>query len=102
LQPDAVICATGYRRGLEPFVGNLGVLDERGAPRANAAHNDVLLEVLVGAGGEPSLELVLRGVAIGRLSGVGCRSERNRNASWPCDRRGGRRARHANRVDARV
>jgi cation diffusion facilitator CzcD-associated flavoprotein CzcO len=34
LQPDAVIAATGYRSGLEPLVGHLGVLDERGAPRA--------------------------------------------------------------------
>jgi cation diffusion facilitator CzcD-associated flavoprotein CzcO len=34
LQPDAVICATGYRRGLEPLVGHLGVLDDRGLPRA--------------------------------------------------------------------
>jgi hypothetical protein len=33
LEPDAVICATGYRRGLEPLVGHLGVLDERGVPR---------------------------------------------------------------------
>lgn len=32
LQPDAVIAATGYRRGLEPLVGHLGVLDERGTP----------------------------------------------------------------------
>lgn len=29
LTPDAVIAATGYRRGLEPLVGHLGVLDER-------------------------------------------------------------------------
>lgn len=33
LQPDAVICATGYRRGLEPLVGHLGVLDPSGVPR---------------------------------------------------------------------
>lgn len=32
LQPDAVICATGYRRGLEPLVGHLGVLDDDGVP----------------------------------------------------------------------
>jgi putative flavoprotein involved in K+ transport len=32
IQPDAVIAATGYRRGLEPLVGHLGVLDERGTP----------------------------------------------------------------------
>ncbi|MBN1529936.1 MAG: NAD(P)/FAD-dependent oxidoreductase [Thermoleophilaceae bacterium] len=34
VEPDAVICATGYRRGLEPLVGHLGVLNERGMPRA--------------------------------------------------------------------
>ena len=32
VQPDAVIAATGYRRGLEPLVGHLGVLDEKGTP----------------------------------------------------------------------
>ncbi|MBA0053282.1 NAD(P)/FAD-dependent oxidoreductase [Streptomyces sp. AJS327] len=32
LRPDAVIAATGYRRGLERLVGHLGVLDERGRP----------------------------------------------------------------------
>jgi putative flavoprotein involved in K+ transport len=37
LRPDAVIAATGYRRCLEPLVGHLGVLDERGMPRAHAA-----------------------------------------------------------------
>jgi putative flavoprotein involved in K+ transport len=31
-QPEAVIAATGYRRGLESLVGHLGVLDERGTP----------------------------------------------------------------------
>ncbi|MCB5167569.1 NAD(P)/FAD-dependent oxidoreductase [Streptomyces bambusae] len=34
LSPDAVIAATGYRRGLEPLVGHLDVLDGRGRPRA--------------------------------------------------------------------
>jgi hypothetical protein len=38
VEPDAVICATGYRRGLEPLVGHLGVLDPRGVPRAVAPH----------------------------------------------------------------
>jgi cation diffusion facilitator CzcD-associated flavoprotein CzcO len=32
--PDAVICATGYRPGLEALVGHLGVLDDRGVPLA--------------------------------------------------------------------
>ncbi len=34
VEPDAVICATGYSRVLEPLVGHLDVLDERGIPRA--------------------------------------------------------------------
>ncbi|NGO77613.1 NAD(P)/FAD-dependent oxidoreductase [Streptomyces sp. YC504] len=32
IQPDAIIAATGYRRGLEPLVGHLGVLNEHGLP----------------------------------------------------------------------
>jgi cation diffusion facilitator CzcD-associated flavoprotein CzcO len=34
VDPDVIICATGYRRALEPLVGHLGVLDEGGLPRA--------------------------------------------------------------------
>ncbi|MDX1572169.1 MAG: NAD(P)/FAD-dependent oxidoreductase [Xanthomonadales bacterium] len=37
IKPDAVICATGYRFGLEKLVGHLGVLDKRGWPRFVAA-----------------------------------------------------------------
>lgn len=33
---DVVIAATGYRTGLEPLVGHLGVLDDRGVPRVRA------------------------------------------------------------------
>jgi cation diffusion facilitator CzcD-associated flavoprotein CzcO len=40
LEPDAVICATGYRLGLEDLVGHLGVLDERGRPRFYADQAD--------------------------------------------------------------
>lgn len=36
LEVDAVIAATGYTRSLEPLVGHLDVLDERGSPRQNA------------------------------------------------------------------
>jgi cation diffusion facilitator CzcD-associated flavoprotein CzcO len=32
IEPTAVIAATGYRLGLEPMVGHLGVLGERGVP----------------------------------------------------------------------
>jgi cation diffusion facilitator CzcD-associated flavoprotein CzcO len=34
VEPDVIICATGYRRSLEPLVGHLGVLDGTGLPRA--------------------------------------------------------------------
>lgn len=33
IEPQAVIAATGYERGLEPLVGHLGVLGANGAPR---------------------------------------------------------------------
>ncbi|WP_284578344.1 NAD(P)-binding domain-containing protein [Streptomyces sp. 2P-4] len=35
IAPDAVVAATGYRRGLEGLVGHLGVLDGRGRPLAH-------------------------------------------------------------------
>ena len=35
LEPDVVVAATGYSRGLEPLVGHLGVLDELGVPRVH-------------------------------------------------------------------
>jgi putative flavoprotein involved in K+ transport len=37
LRPDAVVLATGYRAGLEPLVGHLGVLGARGLPVAHGA-----------------------------------------------------------------
>ncbi len=37
IAPDAVVVATGYERGLEPLVGHLGVLDERGEPLVHGA-----------------------------------------------------------------
>jgi cation diffusion facilitator CzcD-associated flavoprotein CzcO len=36
VEPEAIICATGYRRALEPVVGHLGVLDDRGWPAVAA------------------------------------------------------------------
>lgn len=33
ISPDLVICGTGYRTGLEPLVGHLGAVDDRGEPR---------------------------------------------------------------------
>jgi hypothetical protein len=37
VEPEVLICATGYRRGLEPLVGHLGVIDERGRPSGEKA-----------------------------------------------------------------
>ena len=39
LEPDAVIAATGYLRGLEGLVGHLGVLDARGKPVVHGPHS---------------------------------------------------------------
>ncbi|MEM9619365.1 MAG: NAD(P)/FAD-dependent oxidoreductase [Pseudomonadota bacterium] len=36
LEPDVVICGTGYRTGLETLVGDLDVLDANGAPMFSA------------------------------------------------------------------
>jgi putative flavoprotein involved in K+ transport len=47
IEPDAVVAATGYRSGLEPLVGHLGVLDEHGEPR-----------VLLGREATPGLRFV--------------------------------------------
>ena len=38
VEPDAVIAATGYSRVLGSLVGHLGVVDERGMPRARGRH----------------------------------------------------------------
>jgi putative flavoprotein involved in K+ transport len=42
VEVDAVIAATGFRTGLEPLVGHLGVLDEHGVPlvHGEAEHDD--------------------------------------------------------------
>ena len=40
VEPDAVIAATGFLKGLEPLVGHLGVLDEGGAPRHRGGDED--------------------------------------------------------------
>lgn len=40
LTPDVVICATGYRTGLDTMVGHLGVLDDDGRPKVVGAPGD--------------------------------------------------------------
>jgi putative flavoprotein involved in K+ transport len=40
IQPDVVIAATGYSRGLAPLVGHLGVLNERERPIVHGPYTD--------------------------------------------------------------
>ncbi|MEO1159682.1 MAG: NAD(P)/FAD-dependent oxidoreductase [Pseudomonadota bacterium] len=39
-RPDTVICATGYRTGLEPLLGHLAALDDHGVPLHPAGETD--------------------------------------------------------------
>ena len=39
VEVDAVLAATGYRTGLPPLVGHLGVLDERGMPQVSGGRH---------------------------------------------------------------
>jgi putative flavoprotein involved in K+ transport len=64
LQVDDVIAATGFRTGLEPLVGHLGVLNDRGEPLAYAAEEHP---------GAPGLHFVGYQVTLGgtfRLVGI--------------------------------
>ncbi len=91
IEPDAVIAATGYRTGLEPMVGHLGVLDEQGAPVTNVAEAAPGLRFvayvhrpgLIGLMGEEARE-VARGIAD---------PQRSSHASGPVGHR-----RHARRL----
>ena len=62
VEPDAVICATGYSRVLEPLVGHLGVLDERGMPRVRGATD---------GGARPALHRLCAAARRARLRGQG-------------------------------
>lgn len=53
--PDIVIAATGYRTGLEPMIGHLGVLDDRGVPLINGDAQDSRYPGLWFAGMRPRL-----------------------------------------------
>jgi len=51
--PDVVICATGYRTGLESLIGNLGVLDANGQPIRPMGETDPALPGLWFTGFKP-------------------------------------------------
>ena len=58
--PDVVIAATGYRTGMEPLVGHLGVLDGRGRPVVNGAVTHPNAEGLFFVGYLPVLSGAIR------------------------------------------
>jgi putative flavoprotein involved in K+ transport len=60
IEPEAVIAATGYRRGLEPLVGHLGVLGEDGIPLAGGGKQHPSAPGLFFTGYRPDLSGHLR------------------------------------------
>jgi putative flavoprotein involved in K+ transport len=64
IRPDAVIAATGYKRGLELLVGHLGVLDDGGLPRFRGPDTDPAAPGLHFAGFETPVYGQLRGIRI--------------------------------------
>jgi cation diffusion facilitator CzcD-associated flavoprotein CzcO len=75
LTPDAVICATGYGRGLEPIVGHLGVLREDGLPEAYDGAADPAAPGLYFAGffGLPSGQIKIFGSHARRIARAAAR-----------------------------
>jgi cation diffusion facilitator CzcD-associated flavoprotein CzcO len=81
VEPESVICATGYRRELEPLLGHLGVLGERDMPKA--------------IGPRPAAEGLRFIGYLPRPGGLGYMGKEARRAARAIHRelRGGRRAR---------
>jgi cation diffusion facilitator CzcD-associated flavoprotein CzcO len=70
LKPDVVIAATGYRTGLEPLVGHLGVLDENGYPTVHAPRSHMRTQNLFFVGFTHPLSGNLRELRlVGRRTG---------------------------------
>lgn len=63
IEPDVVIAAIGFRPGLEPLVGHLGVLDDRGVPLVHGAETHPDAPGLHFAGIELTLSGLLRTAA---------------------------------------
>jgi len=79
VRPDAIICATGYRPGLEPILDHLNVLDERGTPRVHGARTLPLAPGLYFAGITVQLAGLLREIGI-EASAIGAAIAREINA----------------------
>jgi putative flavoprotein involved in K+ transport len=83
LRPDAVICATGYRRGLEPLVGHLGVLRPNGVPfayRGAPEHPAAPRLYFAGMWGQFSGEIRLGPIHARRITRAAARHRTHRNS----------------------
>jgi putative flavoprotein involved in K+ transport len=87
IEPDAVVAATGYRRGLEPLVGHLDVLDERGTPRVRAGGEAAPGLRFVGFTPRPALLGTLGAEARTAAKGIAAGARAPRRAPFPALRR---------------
>jgi putative flavoprotein involved in K+ transport len=83
IQPEAVIVATGYRRGLEPLVGSLGVVDTRGKPVVHGPQTHPSAPGLYFTGYTNPISGMFRelGIDARRIARAVARSERKRRAT---------------------
>ncbi|MFC7883155.1 flavin-containing monooxygenase [Streptomyces sp. NPDC057376] len=83
--PDAVIAATGYRRGLEGLVGHLGVLDAHGRPTVRGARSRPDAPGLYFTGFTNPISGMLRelGLDAGRIAGAVAKREAGRVSRLP-------------------
>ncbi len=93
LSVDAVVAATGFRPGLEPLVGHLGVLDGEGRPAVAGSRTDQSAPGLYFAALQPTLSGLLRAAAqdaehvaeaiAAELGAPGERRQRSRSLARP-------------------
>ncbi len=85
IAPDAVIAATGYRRGLEGLVGHLGVLDGTGRPVAHGGRSPAGAPGLYFTGFTNPISGMLRELAIdaGRIAGAVAKRQAGRVSRLP-------------------
>ena len=82
-----MIAATGYRRGLEPLVGHLDVLDERGTPRVRAGEAAAPGLRFVGYTPRPALLGTLGAEARTAAEGIAAETRVPRRMALPALRR---------------
>ncbi|MFE0419417.1 flavin-containing monooxygenase [Streptomyces tendae] len=85
IAPDAVIAATGYRRGLEGLVGHLGVLDDTGRPVAHGGRTPAAAPGLYFTGFTNPISGMLRELAIDaeRIAGAVAKRDAGRVSRLP-------------------